>query len=414
MKRRVVVTGMGVVAPVGNNVADFWNNIKNGKSGIDFITRFDTADFKVKIAAEVKNLNIEDYMPKKETKRMDIFCQYAIAAADQAMADSGLNTEAVDPHRFGVIVGSGIGGLSTIEEQVIRMHNMGPARIGPLFVPMAIVNMASGNIAIRFGAKGFSGCSVTACASANNSIGDAYRKIQDGIADIMLAGGAEASICGIGIGGFANLKALTESTDPSRASIPFDLERKGFVMGEGAGILVLEELEMAQKRGAKVYAEIVGYGTNCDAHHMTSPDPEGEGATGAIELALSDQQIPKHKISYINAHGTSTKLNDAAETMAIKRVFGEGAYKIPVSSTKSMIGHLLGAAGAAEAIITIMALRENFLPPTIGYQQPDEECDLDYVPNKGRSHPMAYALSNSFGFGGHNAVLCFKKWEGNA
>lgn len=412
MSRRVVITGMGAVTPLGNDVQSFWNGIKEGKCGIDLIQGFDTTEHKVKIAAEVKDFKPEDYIDRKEVKRMDKFCQYAIAATDEAMKDSKLNLEAIDKNRFGVIVGSGIGGLDTIEKSVTRLNEKGPNKVSPLFIPMAISNMAAGNIAIRVGAKGICTSITTACATATHAIGEAFRNIKHGYADIILAGGAEAAITPVGIAGFSTMTALSKSTDPKRASIPFDKERDGFVMGEGAGILVLEDLESALNRGAKIYGEVVGYGATCDAYHMTSPSPDGEGAARAIELALSEGNIEKSQVSYINAHGTSTPYNDKFETISIKRVFGEDAYKIPVSSTKSMTGHLLGAAGAIEGIVCAKALEEGFIPPTIGYVEKDEECDLDYVPNVGRESELEYTLSNSLGFGGHNAVVCFKKWNG--
>ncbi len=412
MNRRVVITGMGAITPAGNTVAEFWDNIKNGVVGIAPITRFDSTNYKVKLAGEVKNFNPDLYMERKETKRMDLFSQFAVASAVQAVEDSGLDLEKVDKHRFGVIIGSGIGALGLIEEQVNKLTAKGPSRVSPLFIPCAIANIAAGNVAIRFGAKGVCTCVVTACASATNSIGEAFRSIKHGYSDIILAGGTEACNTGVGIAGFSSLTALSENSDPLRASIPFDLERGGFVLGEGAGILVLESLEAAQARGAKIYAEIVGYGTTCDAYHMTSPIPDGSGAKAAMEQAIAEAGLTPEDISYINAHGTATEPNDKMETLAIKGALGEHAYKIPISSTKSMVGHLLGAAGAVEAVASVMALVEDFAPPTAGYKVPDPECDLDVVPCKGRPHPMKAVLSNSFGFGGHNAVLCFKKWEG--
>lgn len=410
--KRVVITGMGAVTPLGNNTADFWNNLKNGNIGIDFITRFDTSDFKVKIAAEVKKFEPEQYISKKDTKRMDLFSQYAMCAAGEAVVSSGLTEEFLRGNsRAGVMVGSGIGGLWTIEEQSNRLLEKGPDRVSPLFIPMGIVNMAAGNIAIRYGITGVCTAPVTACATGTNAIGDAFRAIKHGYADVILAGGAEASITKVGVAGFTSLTALSESHDPKRASIPFDKDRDGFVMGEGAGVLVLEELEHALKRGAVIHAEVIGYGSNCDAYHMTAPNPEGTGASEAMELAIKEAGIDKNQISYINAHGTSTPHNDLPETKAIKAVFGDYAYNIPVSSSKSMTGHLLGATGAIEAIACVMAMKENFVPPTAGLETPGDGCDLNYVPKKGIEHTVNYALSNSFGFGGHNAVLCFKKWE---
>ncbi len=411
MNRRVVITGIGNITPLGNTVSEFWENIKNSKNGIDFITKFDTSDCENKIAAEVKNFQPTDYMEKKLTKRYDLFTQYGVASAVQAFNDSEIKSDEINADRFGIIYGSGIGGLNTMEEQIIKMHEKGPSRIAPLFIPMSIVNMAAGNIAIHLGAKGICTCTVTACATATNCIGEAFRSIKHGYHDIIVSGGAEASIDKIGIGGFTSIMALSPSKDINRASIPFDKERNGFVMGEGAGALVLEELEHAQKRGAKIYAEIVGYGTTCDAYHMTAPSPDGSGASKAMQMAINEAGISNNEISYINAHGTSTMPNDSAETNAIKSVFKEYAYELLISSTKSMTGHLLGAAGAVEAIIAIKSLQDNFVPPTINYKEKDPVCDLNYVPNTGVSHENKYVLSNSFGFGGHNAVLCFKKWE---
>ncbi|MCT8977569.1 beta-ketoacyl-ACP synthase II [Clostridium sp. CX1] len=409
MKRRVVVTGLGAVTPVGNDVETFWNNIKSGVHGIDFIKSFDTENFKAKLAAEVKDFDPIKYIDKKEAKRMDTFCQFALASAVQAVENSKLDLENINQDRFGVIVGSGIGGIGTIEKEQTKLLEKGPGRVQPLFIPMIIGNMAAGNIAIRFGAKAICSTVVTACATGTNSIGEAYRTIQNDLADIMIAGGTEASITPLSIAGFTSLTALSRSTDPNRASIPFDKERNGFIMGEGAGILVLESLEHAQKRGATIYAEVVGYGSTCDAYHITASDPQG--AAKAMELAIKEAGISKEEVSYINAHGTSTEVNDKSETGAIKMVFGEFARNIPISSTKSMTGHLLGAAGAIEAIVCIKSLEEDFVPPTVGYEVPDEECDLDYVPNKGRAAKVNYAMSNSLGFGGHNAVILLKKWS---
>lgn len=411
MKRRVVVTGMGAITPVGNNVEDFWNSLKEGKNGIDFIKSFDTGNFKAKLAAEVKDFKPEEYLDRKEAKRMDRFCQFAIAASKQAVKDSNIDLEKIDKNRFGVMIGSGIGGLKTMEDQIAVLSAKGPNRVSPLFIPMMISNMASGNTAILFGAKGTAECVSTACATGTNAVGNAFRLIRDGYEDYMLTGGAESSITPVALAGFSNLTALCTSDDKDRASIPFDKERNGFVMGEGSGVLFLETLDSAASRGAKIYGEIVGYGSTCDAYHMTAPAEGGEGAVRAIERALLDGNIKKEEVSYINAHGTSTHYNDRNETAAIKTVFGDLAYKIPVSSTKSMTGHLLGATGAIEAIACIKALQDGFIPPTIGYKVKDEECDLDYVPNKGREKDLKYAVSTSLGFGGHNAVLAFKKWE---
>lgn len=411
MDRRVVITGVGAVTPIGNDVSTFWNNSKNGVCGIDFIKGFDTTDYQVKIAGEVKNFDPKEVMDVKEAKRMDRFSQMAIAATDEALKMSKLDLEAIDRYRFGVIVGSGIGGFGTMGSEFEKLHTKGPKKVSPFFIPMAIINLASGNISIKYGAKGISNASVTACATGTNSIGDAFRNIKHGYADVMITGGTEAPITGMSVAGFTNLKALNTSNDINKASIPFDKERSGFVMGEGAGILILESLEHAQNRGATILGEVVGYGSTCDAYHMTSPDPEGVGAAKAMELAIKEAGIENSDISYINAHGTSTPYNDKFETIAIKKVFGDNAYKIPVSSTKSMTGHLLGAAGAVEAIVCIKALEEGFIPPTIGYNTKDEDCDLDYVPNEGRASELKYALSNSLGFGGHNATLVLKKWE---
>jgi 3-oxoacyl-[acyl-carrier-protein] synthase II len=411
MKNRVVITGMGAITPIGNDVESFWNNAIEGKCGVDFIKCFDTSDYKVKIAAEVKDFVPEDYIDKKETKRMDKYCQYAMAAAKMAMDDSGLDLDTIEKERLGVMVSTGIGGLGTIEKEHEKLLEKGPRRVSPLLIPMIIGNMASGNIAIKYGAKGICTSVVTACATGTNSIGDSYRILQNGTADIMIAGGAEASITPLAIAGFSSMTALSNSEDINRASIPFDKERDGFVMGEGAGVLILETLEHAEKRGAKIYAEVVGYGATCDAYHMTSPDPNGEGAARAMKQCIEEAGIKAEDISYINAHGTSTPYNDKFETTAIKNLFGEKAYNIPVSSTKSMTGHLLGAAGAIEAIICVKALEEGIIPPTIGYNVKDEECDLDYVPNVARKGELNYALSNSLGFGGHNATILVKKWN---
>lgn len=412
MERRCVITGMGAVTPVGNTTEEFWNSIKNGVCGIDFIKTFDTADFKVKVGAEIKNFEPEKYVPKKDVKRNDKFSLYAIAAATQAYEMSGVNIDEIDATRFGVILGSGIGGLTTIQEQIIKMEEKGPGRVTPLFIPMAIGNMAAGNISIKFGAKGVSTCIVTACASGTHSVGEAFRNIKHGYMDLCLAGGSEAPITEIGVAGFTNITALTQSDDPLKASLPFDKNRAGFVIGEGSGVLMVEELEHALKRGAKIYGEIVGYGATSDAYHMTAPSPDGTGAANAMSLAISEAGITTNDISYINAHGTGTPLNDSAETAAIKKAFGDNAYNVAISSSKSMTGHLLGAAGAIEAIVCIKALEDGFIPPTIGYSEADEECDLDCVPNVGRNAELKYAISNSLGFGGHNGVLCFKKWEG--
>ena len=410
-KRRVVVTGLGTVCPVGNDVETMWENIKNGVCGIDEITHFDTTDFKVKLAGEIKNLNVEDYINKKEAKRLDRFSQLAMIASKQAYEDARLNPEEIDANRFGVILSSGIGGLETIENEKEKGLKKGYERVSPFFIPMAIGNLAAGNVAIMLGAKGACLDIVTACAAGTNSIGEAFKYVRDGYADIMLTGGAEASITPLGIGGFSSMKALSTATDKNRASIPFDVERNGFVMGEGAGALVLEEYEHAKKRGATIYAEIIGYGVSCDAFHMTAPDAEANGAAACFKMALNDAQISADDIDYINAHGTSTPLNDKLETLGVKKVFGEDT-KVMLSSTKGNTGHLLGAAGAVEAIITVKSLQDGFVPGTINYSQPDPECDLDIVPNQGRKQDIQYAMSNSLGFGGHNACIVLKKYAG--
>ena len=412
MKRKVVITGMGAVTPIGNTAADSWAAARQGVCGIAPITHYDTSAQKAKLAGEVKDLDPSLWVDKREMRKMDRVTQLAMVAAAQAMEDSGLNMETEDAARCGVIVSSGIGGLSTIESEHSRGLEKGFDRVSPHFIPMVITNMSAGHIAIRYGFKGMCSCPVTACASGSNAIGDAFRQIRDGYADVMLCGGTEASITPLGIGGFTSLKALHTGTDPLRASIPFDAERSGFVMGEGAGILILEEYEHAKARGAKIYAELAGYAANCDAHHITAPAPGGEGAARCMTLAMADAGVAPEEVGYINAHGTSTPMNDACETQAIKTAFGEHAYRLAVSSTKSMTGHMLGAAGAVEAVFTAQALLEGFLPATIGYQEPDPECDLDVVPNVGRSADIRYAMSNSLGFGGHNASILLKKWEG--
>lgn len=411
MDRRVVITGMGALTPVGNNLETFWNGIKDGKCGIDFIKTFDVSNFKAKVAGELKDFNIEDYMDKKEAKRMDKYCQYAMVAAEEAVKNSNLDIESLNKERFGVIIGSGIGGLETITVEYKKLMEKGPNRVSPFMIPMIIGNIAAGNVAIKYGAKGVCSTVVTACATGTNAIGEAFEMIKSGRADVIIAGGCEAPIVDIAMAGFSSLTALTKSEDPLRASIPFDKERNGFVMGEGAGIVILESLDHARSREAKIYGEMLGYGATCDAFHITQPSPDGEGAARAMKMAIEEAQIEASDISYINAHGTSTPYNDKFETLAIKSVFGEDAYKIPISSTKSMIGHLLGAAGAVEAIVCIKSLEEGFIPPTIGLKIQDEDCDLDYVPNVGRTKQLKYALSNSLGFGGHNASILLKKWE---
>ncbi|ATD54861.1 beta-ketoacyl-ACP synthase II [Clostridium chauvoei] len=411
MSRRVVITGMGAITPIGNDVKSFWNNSKEGKLGIDFIKSIDVSNLDVKVAGEVKDFNPQGIIDKKELRRLDKFVQYGIVACDEAIKSASLDLDKINKERLGVLVGSGIGGFSTMENGFKVLFDRGAKRVSPLFIPMAIINLGAGNIAIKYGAKGMCNSAVTACATGTNNIGDAFRHIKHGYADIMIAGGTEAPITQMAIAGFNSMKALNSSNNIERASTPFDKERSGFVMGEGAGILIMESLEHAINRGANILAEIVGYGSTCDAHHITSPDPEGEGAARAIKQAIEEANIEENEISYINAHGTSTQLNDKFETAAIKKVFGENAYNIPISSTKSMTGHLLGAAGAIESIICINALRDSFVPPTIGLQVKDEELDLDYIPNVGRNVEVKYALTNSLGFGGHNASLVFKKWD---
>ena len=407
-KRRVVVTGVGTVNPTGNTVEESWKGIREGKVGIGEITAFDSSAFSVHLAGEVKEFHPETVFEKRELKHMARVTQFAMIAAEEAMLDSGISGS-LPPEEMGVIVSSGIGGLKTIEEEHTKGEQKGFERVSPFFIPMSISNMAAGEIAIRHHLKGLCICPVTACAGGSNAIGDAFHRIRDGYETAMLCGGTEAAISELGIGGFATMKALSQASEVSRASIPFDKERSGFVMGEGAGILILEEREHALKRGAKVYAEIVGYGANCDAYHITSPAPGGEGAAACMELALKDAGVTAAEIDYINAHGTSTHLNDLGETAAVKHVFKERAYSVPISSTKSMTGHLLGAAGAVEAIFSVLALRDGFVPGTMNYQVKDEELDLDYVPNKGREKELRYTMSNSLGFGGHNACLVFKK-----
>ena len=407
-KRRVVVTGVGTVNPTGNTVEESWKGIREGKVGIGEITAFDSSAFSVHLAGEVKEFHPETVFDKRELKHMARFTQFAMIAAEEAMLDSGISGS-LPPEEMGVIVSSGIGGLKTIEEEHTKGEQKGFERVSPFFIPMSISNMAAGEIAIRHKLKGLCICPVTACAGGSNAVGDAFHRIRDGYETAMLCGGTEAAISELGIGGFATMKALSPATEVSRASIPFDKERSGFVMGEGAGILILEEREHALKRGAKIYAEIVGYGANCDAYHITSPAPGGEGAAACMGLALKDAGITASEIDYINAHGTSTHLNDLGETAAVKTVFKDRAYSVPISSTKSMTGHLLGAAGAVEAIFSVLALRDGFVPGTMNYQVKDEELDLDYVPNKGREKELRYTMSNSLGFGGHNACLVFKK-----
>ncbi|HPZ51821.1 MAG TPA: beta-ketoacyl-ACP synthase II [Clostridia bacterium] len=411
--RRVVVTGLGVVSPVGSKIDTFWSNLVNGKNGIDYITYFDTTNYKVKIAAEVKGFNASDYFERSEARKMDLFSQYAVAAADQAVRDSGLEADKVDGTRFGVYVGSGIGGIKTFYEETLKLVQNGPRRVSPFFVPMMISNMASGLIAIRYGAKGPCLPVVTACATGTHAIGEAYRNILHGYSDIIIAGGSEAAITELAIAGFINCMALSTTNDPNYSSIPFDLNRNGFVMGEGAGMLILEEYEHAVKRGAKIYAEVKGYANTCDAYHITAPDPETEMPALAIKSAAEQCGIGKNDLSkvYVNAHGTGTPLNDKCETMAFKKAFGEGAYELGISSTKSMTGHMLGAAGAVEAIVSVLALRDGVIPPTINLKAKDPDCDLDYTPNQSVRKGLKYALSTSLGFGGHNACIAFERME---
>ena len=408
--KRVVVTGMGCITPVGNDISTFWSSIVAGKNGIGPITRFDTTDFKAKLAAEVKDFDPNLYMEKAEIRKSDLFAQYGMAAAYQAVQDSGILGK-VEPERLGVYVGSGIGGIITFTEEVIKLHDKGPRRVSPLFIPTMIANMAAGNIAIKFKAQGPCVPVTTACATGSTAIGEAYRAIRGGYADAIISGGAEAAVGPTGVAGFINCMALSSSTDPDVASIPFDRRRNGFVMGEGAGILILEEYEHAKARGAKIYAEMCGYGSTCDAYHMTAPDPEANGAARAILDAIKESGMEGETKVYFNAHGTSTPLNDKSETVAIKKAFGDNAYKILISSTKSMTGHMLGATGGVEAIASILALKEGIVPPTIGLKEPDPDCDLDYVPLVARKAEIRLALSENLGFGGHNACLAFKKCE---
>lgn len=411
-KRRVVITGLGTVNPTGNSVAESWAAVKQGVCGIGPITHYDTSNSKVKLAAEVKNFDPAAVLDKRECRKMARFTQFALTAAIEAMADAGIDMEKEDPARFATIVSAGIGGLPNMEEEHAKGEQKGFDRVSPFFVPMTIANMAAGQIAIHFGLKGYCYSPVTACAGGTNAIGDAFHRIRDGYEDLAIAGGAESCISPLGVGGFTSMKALTAATDPNRASIPFDAERSGFVIGEGAGLLVLEELEHAKARGAKIYAEVVGYGANCDAYHITAPAPGGVGGAACMRLALADAGLEPEAIGYINAHGTSTPLNEACETAAIKAAFGDYAYKLRISSTKSMTGHLLGAAGGVEGVFTALALHEGFLPATINYQVPDPECDLDCIPNQGVNEQVEYAMSDSLGFGGHNAAVIFKHWEG--
>ncbi len=410
-KRRVVVTGIGAVTPLGNNVETTWKNILAGVSGVGPLTRVNADEYPAKVSAELKDFNVEEFIDKKDARKMDRFTHYAVAASLMAVKDAGLIINDENAHRIGVWVGSGIGGMETFESQYETFLNRGYRRVSPFFVPMMIPDMAAGQVSITLGAKGFNSCTVTACATGTNSIGDAFKVIQRGDADAMVTGGAEAPITKMSVAGFCANTALSTNPDPKTASRPFDKNRDGFVIGEGAGIVILEELEHALARGANIYAEIVGYGSTGDAYHITAPAPAGEGGARAMKMAIADGDLVPEDIDYINAHGTSTDYNDKYETMAIKEVFGDHAYKLAVSSTKSMTGHLLGAAGGIEAIFTVLALKEGVLPPTINYETPDPECDLDYVPNEARKKEMKAAISNSLGFGGHNATIAFKKYE---
>ena len=410
MSRRVVVTGLGAVTPIGNNVDDFWTSVKAGKIGFDHITKFDTTDYKCHIAAELKDFNPQDFMDRKAAKRMEPFSQYAVAAAKQAIDDSGLDIEKEDPYMVGCAIGSGIGSLQAMERETQKLYEKGPNRVNPLLVPLMICNMAAGNVSIQFGLKGKSINDVTACATGTNTIGEAYRSIQYGEADVMVAGGTEGSVCPIGIAGFTALTALSTVDDPTKCSLPFDKNRSGFVMGEGAGVVILEELEHAKARGAKIYAEVVGYGCSSDAYHITSPQEDGAGAARAMTNAMSDAGVTPVDVKYINAHGTGTHHNDLFETRAIKLAFGDDAANLKINSTKSMIGHLLGAAGAVEFITCVKEIQDGFIHKTVGYETPDEEIDLNYCKDS-YEEPVEYALSNSLGFGGHNASILLKAYK---
>lgn len=410
MSRRVVVTGLGAVTPIGNNVDDFWAAVKAGKIGFDHITKFDTTDYKCHIAAELKDFNPQDFMDRKAAKRMEPFSQYAVAAAKQAIDDSGLDIEKEDPYMVGCAIGSGIGSLQAMERETQKLYEKGPNRVNPLLVPLMICNMAAGNVSIQFGLKGKSINDVTACATGTNTIGEAYRSIQYGEADVMVAGGTESSVCPIGIAGFTALTALSTVDDPAKCSLPFDKNRSGFVMGEGAGVVILEELEHAKARGAKIYAEVVGYGCSSDAYHITSPQEDGAGAARAMTNAMSDAGVTPADVKYINAHGTGTHHNDLFETRAIKLAFGDEAANLKINSTKSMIGHLLGAAGAVEFITCVKEIQDGFIHKTVGYETPDEEIDLNYCKDS-YEEPVEYALSNSLGFGGHNASILLKAYK---
>ena len=411
MKRRVVITGMGAVTPIGNTVDAFWDGIKSEKVGIGPISKFDTSDYKVTLAAEVKDFVAKERLDFKSAKRMEVFSQYAVAAAKEAVGMADIHMEEEDPYRVGVIIGSGIGGLNSMEKEHEKILTKGPKRVNPLLIPMMISNMAAGNVAITFGCKGKCTNVVTACATGSHSIGDALRAIQCGDADVMFAGGTESSITPVAVAGFTNLTALTSADDPMQASLPFDKKRSGFVIGEGAGVVILEELEHAKKRGAKIYAELAGYGATCDAYHITSPAEDGSGAAKAMELAMEEAGVKPEEVDYVNAHGTSTHHNDLFETRAIRRALGDAADQVKVSSTKSMIGHLLGAAGAVELIACVKSIEEGYIHPTVGTTEPDEGCDLDYVINGALHQDVKVAMSNSLGFGGHNATLLVKKYE---
>lgn len=411
-QRGVVITGLGTINPTGNSVSASWENIKKGYCGIDNISQFDTTDFKTKLAGEVKDFDPSGVIEPKEARKMARFAQFALVSANEAVLDSGIHESGMDPERIGVIISSGIGSLPTIEAEHDRGKTRGFEKVSPFFIPMTIANMGAAHVAIRFGFQGMCTCPVTACAGGSNAIGDAFHRIREGYEDAIVCGGAEACISPLSIGGFASMQALSFATDKNRASIPFDKERNGFVMGEGGGCIVLEEKSHAIKRGAKIYAEIIGYGANCDAYHITAPTPDGTGGAKCIELALRDAGIDATEVDYINAHGTSTPMNDSGETKAIKAVFGDHAKNLAISSTKSMTGHLLGGAGGVEAVFSVMAIKDGFIPATINYQVPDPDLDLDYVPNEGRAAELRVVMSNSLGFGGHNASLLFKKWEG--
>ena len=411
MERRVVITGLGAITPIGKNVEESWNGIENKVCGIDKISLFDATNFKTSLAAEVKGYDPLEYFDGKQAKRLDRSSQFALIAAREAVKDSGITKENTDFENVGMFIGTGIGGIRTTQEQCENNCMKGNGRVSPMFIPMAIVNMPAGNISIEFGFKGESVALVTACASATHAIGEAYKNIKHGYSDVIITGGTEASICEIGVAGFENMKALSTTEDKDRASVPFDKERSGFVMGEGSGMLILEELEHAKKRGAKIYAELIGFGTSTDAYHITSPCPDGEGGAKALERAIKDAKINPEDVDYINAHGTSTHLNDLTETMAIKTALGEASKKVMVSSTKGNVGHLLGAAGAVEAIFCAKAIEKQLVPPTINYKEKDEECDLDIVPNEPREFDLNVAMSNSLGFGGHNACIVLKKYK---